>query len=160
MQIFFSSHATVYGSHSAMFAFYWKQEYFFLHMYPQLLLKNLVCVFSFIPTLFIFPQNCFSQNLFCFSYFYRGRIFFFLTFVVLRGSYCFSQGELSLFFIELNCFVFSWFSIFSYLLFPMFTLYWVVFVNAWQKGGDLDEMWEFCLFCLGGEYKFFLMYLT
>ena len=24
----FSTHATVYGSHSAMFVFYWKREYF------------------------------------------------------------------------------------------------------------------------------------
>ena len=58
--------------------------------------KNLVCVFLFIPTPFIFPQNYFSQNLFCFSYFYRGRNCF-LTFVVLRGSCCSSQGKLSLF---------------------------------------------------------------
>ena len=75
--------------------------------------KNLVYVFLFIPTPFIIPQNCFSQNLFCFSYFYRGRSFF-LTFVVLRGSCCSSKGELSLFHIELNCLMFPWFSIFSY----------------------------------------------
>ena len=45
-----------------------------------------LCVFNF-PHPLNFTQNCFSQNLFCFSYFYRGRNLF-LTFVVLRGS-CF-----------------------------------------------------------------------
>ena len=71
-----------------------KERIFFLHVYPRLsffffLKKNLVCVFLFIPTPFIFPQNCFSQKLFCFSYFYRGRkVFFYL---------CGSQGELQLF---------------------------------------------------------------
>ena len=46
-----------------------------------------MCVFIYPPppTPFIFPQNCFSQNLFCFSYFYRVRNFF-LTCVVHRGS--------------------------------------------------------------------------
>ena len=38
-----------------------------------------------------------------------------------------------------------------------------------KKGGDLDEMWESCLFCLGGDtlivydnrkYKYVLLYLT
>ena len=114
MQIFSLLNATVYGSHSAMFAFYWKREYFFFMCILNLVFfLNLVCVFLFIPTPFIFPQNCFSQNLFCFSYFYRGRKVF-LTFVVLRGSCCSPKGELSLFHIELNCFVFPWFSIFSY----------------------------------------------
>ena len=56
----FSTHATVYGSHNAMFAFYWKREYFFLHVYPQLsFLKKLglcLCIYShplyFSPKLF------------------------------------------------------------------------------------------------------------
>ena len=93
-----------------------KERIFFLHVYPQLsfFFKNLVCVFLFIPTPFIFPQNCFSQNLFCFSYFYRGRSLFF--------NLCCSQGELSLFSIELNCFVFLYFSIFSYSLLRMFSV--------------------------------------
>ena len=26
----------------------------------------------------------------------------------------------------------------------------IVFVNTWQKGGEIDEMWKSCLFCLGG----------
>ena len=27
---------------------------------------------------------------------------------------------------------------------------WVVFVNTWQKGGEIVDMWESYLFCLGG----------
>ena len=60
-----------------------------------------------------FPLNCFSQSLFCFSYFYRGRSLS-LIFVVHRGSCCSSKGELPLSFIELNCFLFPWFSFFSH----------------------------------------------
>ena len=91
---FFSTHATVYGSHSAMFAFYWKREYFFFMCILNLvffffLKKKLdLCLFIY-PDPFIFPQNCFSQNLFCFSYFNRGRKFFF--------NLCDSEGELLLF---------------------------------------------------------------
>ena len=53
----FSTHATVYGSHSAMFAFYWKREYFFLHVYPQLFF-GLICVFLFFPKT-VFPKTFF-----------------------------------------------------------------------------------------------------
>ena len=84
----FSTHAIVYKLHSVKFAFI-EREYFF-HVYPQLsFFKNLVCVFFLILTPFIFPKNCFSQILFCFSYFYRGRNCFF--------NLCGSQGELLLF---------------------------------------------------------------
>ena len=57
-----------------------ERENIFLQAYLQLL-----CCLVF-PHLLNVPQNCFSQNLFCFSYFYRGRSLF-LTFVVHRGSY-------------------------------------------------------------------------
>ena len=70
-----------------------KERIFFLHVYPQLsffffFFKLGLCLFIY-PHPFIFPQNCFSQNLFCFSYFYRGRKFVF--------NLCDSQGELLLF---------------------------------------------------------------
>ena len=39
----------------------------------------------YFPHLLNFPQNYFSQNMFCFSYFYRA-INLFLTFVLHRGS--------------------------------------------------------------------------
>ena len=61
----------------------------------------------------------------------------------ITGVVAASWGEFPLFSIKPNCFVFPWFSIFSYPLLCMFTLYWVVFVNTWQKGGDFDEMWEY-----------------
>ena len=41
-------------------------------------------------------------------------------------------------------------SFFLYFLLSMFTLYWVVFVNMWPKGGEIVVMWESYLFCLGG----------
>ena len=61
-------------------------------------------------------------------------------------------GGLSLFPIELNCFVFPSFSIFSYFIVHVFCLssVWVVFVITWQKGGEIVDMWESYLFCLGG----------
>ena len=83
----FTTHATVYGSHSVMFAFI-ESENIFLHVYSQLNFLSLVCE-SFFPHLLIFPQNCFSQNMFCFSYFYRGKKVFF--------NLCCSQRELLLF---------------------------------------------------------------
>ena len=74
----FSTHATVYGSHSAMFAFYWKREYFFFMCILNLVSfkKNLVYVFLFIPTPFIIPQNCFSKTCFVFPIFIGGEVFF------------------------------------------------------------------------------------
>ena len=76
----FSTHATVYGSHSVKFAFI-KIDNIFLHVYSQLIFLSLVCVFLFIPTppppppLF-FPKTVFPKNYFIFPCFYRGRNFF------------------------------------------------------------------------------------
>ena len=53
---------------------YWKREYLYscasVHFF--LFLKFDLCLFIF-PHLLHFSQSYFSQNLFCFSYFYRGR---------------------------------------------------------------------------------------
>ena len=89
----FSTHTTVYGSHSAMFAFFWQRKYFFfmciLNIVFFFFFKKKLGLYLFIyPHPFIFLQNYFSQNLFCFSYFYRGINFVYL---------CYSQGELFLF---------------------------------------------------------------
>ena len=149
----FSTHATVYGSHSAMFAFFWKREYFFF-----MCILNLVSFFFKKKTWFVsfylsppplfFPKTVFPKTCYVFPIFIGG---------VVSISY------------RVELFVFPWFSIFSYPFLDMFTLYWVVFVNTWQKGGNLDEMWESCLFCLEGnilivydigKYKYVLMYLT
>ena len=85
---------------------------------------NLACVFLFIPTPFIFPQNCFSQNLFCFSYFIGGEIFFI-------------QGELSLF---------------SFILLRMFSVYLLIrqSLSIRDKKGETQMTYSVCL---GGEYK-------
>ena len=80
---FFSTHATVYGSHSAMFAFYWKREYFFFMCILKLVFffffkkKNLICVFLFIPTPLFFPKTVFPKTCFVFPILIGGENFFF-----------------------------------------------------------------------------------
>ena len=61
-----------------------KEKIFFFMCILNLVFQFGLCLFIY-PHLLNFFQNFFSQNLFCFSYFYRGRNFF-LTFVVHRGS--------------------------------------------------------------------------
>ena len=92
-----------------IFVFMCKLKFLFLFFvlfcfFVFFFLKLGLCVFNF-PHLLNFTQNCFSQNLFCFPYFYRGRNLF-LTFVVLRGS-CFID---SLFSLILCC---VWFFVYS-----------------------------------------------
>ena len=65
----FSTHATVYGSHSAMFAFYWKREYFFFMYILNLIFLSLVCVFLFIPTPLYFSRKLFFLKLVLFFLF-------------------------------------------------------------------------------------------
>ena len=62
-----------------------KRDYF-SSSESTIFLKFSLCVFTF-PHLLNFPQNYFSQNLFYFSYFYRGRSSF-LTFVIHREGCC------------------------------------------------------------------------
>ena len=128
----FSTHATVYGSHSVKFAFI-ERDNIFLHMYPQLSqFLSLGCVFFFsLPPKF-FPK------LVLFFLFLQGEKLVF--------NFCCSQGELSLFYIELNCFVFPYFSIFSYSLLCMFFVELLIGLSLLvrdKKGErDLNEMWE------------------
>ena len=65
----FSTHATVYGSHSAMFAFYWKREYFFFMYILNLIFLSLVCVFLYIPTPLYFSRKLFFLKLVLFFLF-------------------------------------------------------------------------------------------
>ena len=67
----FSTHATVYGLHSAIFAFYCKREYFFLHVYPQLsfFFKTWFVSFYLSPTPLFFLKTVFPI-------FIGGEIFF------------------------------------------------------------------------------------
>ena len=72
----FSTHATVYGSHSVKFAFI-ARENIFLHMYPQLsfFVVWFVCFYFSPPPLF-FPKTVFPKTCFVFPIFIGGEIFF------------------------------------------------------------------------------------
>ena len=101
----FSTHATVYGSHSVMFAFIERENIFFM------CILNLFFLVWFV-FFYLSPPPKFSSKLF-----FPKRVLFFLF---LQGEKlvfnlcCSSQGDLPLFFIELNCFMFPWFSFFSH----------------------------------------------
>ena len=101
-----------------------------------------LCFFYLSPPLYFSPK-LFFPKLVLFFLFLQGEKFF-LTFVVLRGSCCSSQGELSLFSLTLL-------RIFSAYLLIRQTL------SIRDKKGETQMT---CLFCLGGEYKNVLMYLT
>ena len=67
----FSTHATIYGSHSVMFAFI-ERENIFLHVYPQLsFLVWCVCFYLSLPPKF------FSKTCFVFPIFIGGEACFF-----------------------------------------------------------------------------------
>ena len=72
----FSTHATVYESHSVMFAFI-ERENIFLYVYPQLnFLKTwFVSLYLSLPPLF-FPKTVFPKTCFVFPIFIGGEIFF------------------------------------------------------------------------------------
>ena len=53
-----------------------KERIFFFMCILNLVFKFGLCLFIY-PHLRNFPPNCFFQNMFCFSYFYRGRKDFF-----------------------------------------------------------------------------------
>ena len=121
-----------------------KERIFFLHMYPQLsfFFKLSLCLFIYPHPLYFSPK-LFFPKLVLFFLFLQGEKFF-LTFMVLRGSFCSSQEQLSLF---------------SLTLLRMFSVYLLIrqSLSIRDKKGETQMT---CLFCLGGEYKNFLMYLT
>ena len=90
----------------------------------------------FYPHSLYFSPKLFFPKLVLFFLFLQGEKFF-LTFVVLRGSCCSSQGELSLF---------------SLTLLRMFSIYLLIgqSLSIRDKKGETQMT---CLFCLGGEYK-------
>ena len=69
----------------------------------------------------------------------------------------FIRGVVSIFYrVELFCVPFILYFLLNFVAYVFYLLFvWVVFVNKWQKGGEIDEMWESCLFCLGGVKYFF-----
>ena len=153
----FSTHATINGSHSVKFAFI-ERENIFLHVYPQLSFLSFACVF------FIYPYLLkFSQNLFCFSYFYRGRSLFF--------NICCSQGEFVSISYRVELFYVSLIFFFSLILYCVCLLLMSCLCQYVTKRGREIQMricgnpicfvqGELILFFEGGEYKNFLTYLT
>ena len=83
------------------------------------------------------PKLFFSQNLICFSYFYRGRRFFLKPYVVHRGS----------------CFLGSLFSLI--LLLYKFTVYLLIGFSLSICDKKLKKQMKFSLF-IQGEMKLFL----
>ena len=72
----FSTHATVYGSHSVKFAFI-ERENIFPHVYPQLnFFKFGLCVFIYPHPPLFFSQTVFPKTCFVFPIFIGGEIFF------------------------------------------------------------------------------------
>ena len=117
-----------------------------------------LCLFSF-PHLLNFPLYCFSQNMFCFSYFYRGEACF-LSLLFIRGV------AFILYRAGFICLIDSLFSLdFCYVCF-LFTLCLSCVCqyvtkrgrNRWNVGILFKKVFK--MFCLGGEYKNLLMYLT
>ena len=102
-------HASVYGSNSVKFT-YIERENICIHVYLNLFFKFGLCCFIF-PHLLNFPQNYFSQNLFCFSYFYRGEKLFLQPMLFIGGVVALHWG---------SCLYFLYF---SWPLLCMFTIY-------------------------------------
>ena len=129
-----------------------KERIFFLHVSPHLnFFKFGLCVFIF-SHLLKFPQNCFSQHLFCVSYFYRGRKVFFPLLFMLGGVVALHRGS-CLYFIQSLIVLCSLNSLFSLILYCVCLLFIGLSLSIHDKKGerDLDEnLWESCLFCLWG----------
>ena len=118
-----------------------KEKIFFSCVSPTQFL-SLVCVSLFSP-----PPK-FSPKLFFLKLF---LVFLFLQGEKLVFNLCSSQGELSLFPIKLICFVFPSFSIFSYsVAYAFYLLIGQSLSICDKKGGEIVDMWESYLFCLGG----------
>ena len=147
----FSTHATIYGSHSVKFAFIKRENIFFVCI--------LNSVFKFVLCFFYFPHllNFFPKLVLFFLFFIGGEKFF-LTFVVLKESCCSSQREFPLFSIELDSFVF--FILYFLLIFVTYVSVCSMFELSLsihdKKGGIQINMWESCLFCLGGDTMMYL----
>ena len=122
-----------------------KERIFFLHVYPQLsfFFKLGLCLFIYPHPFYFSLKTVFSKTCFVFPIFIGGEKFF-LTFVILMGRCYSSQGELSLF---------------SLTLLRMFSVYLLSrqSLSIRDKKGETQMT---CLFCLRGEYRNFLMYLT
>ena len=110
-----------------------KERIFFLRVYPQLsfFFKLGLCLFIY-PHLLSFFLKLFFPKLVLFFLFLQGEKLVF--------NLCCSQGELSLF---------------SLTLLRMFSVYLLIRQSLLirDKKGEMkcENMWESCLFCLGGD---------
>ena len=116
--------------------------FFFMCILNLVFFKLGLCLFLYHQLLYFSPK-LFFPKLVLFFLFLQGEKLF-LTFVVLRGSCCSSQGELSLF---------------SLTLLRIFSVYLLIrqSLSIRDKKGETQMT---CLFRLGEEYKNFLIYLT
>ena len=111
-----------------------KERIFFLHVYPQLSFLSLVCVSFFSPPPKLSPTLFFPQLVLFFLFLQGGKVF--LTFVVLRGSCCSSQGESSLFSIKfVLC---SLDSLFSLILYCVCLLFIELSLSIRDKKGEIQ----------------------
>ena len=112
----FSTHATVYESHSVKFAFI-ERDNIFLHVYPQLSFLSFVCVSFFSPPPKLFPTLFFPQLVLFFLFLQGEKSFFYLGGVVTLhkgGCLYFIQSLIVL------CFLDSFFSLILYCVYLLF----------------------------------------
>ena len=115
-----------------------KERICFLHMYPELSFQVWFVSFYFSP-----PPK-FSLKLFL-----PKLVLFFPIFI--GGEACFYPlllfigGVVSIFYrVELFCVSLILYFLLTFVAFVVYLLFvWVIFVNTWQKGGDLFEIWEY-----------------
>ena len=130
-----------------------------LHILKERILV-FICILNLCVSLFsppsTFSQKLFFPNLLCFSYSYRGRKLF-LKFVLFIGWVASIFYRADFFCVPLVLYFLLSSVVHVYCL----PSYWVVFVNTWQKGGEIDEIWEIlfkrflnCFYLAGDEIVF------
>ena len=125
---------SIYGSHGVKFAFFKRENIFFM------------CILKT-----IFPKTVFPKTCFVFPIFIGGEACF-LTLIFMGELLLFIGRVVSIFYgVELFCVSFILYFLLTFVAYVFYLFYvWVAFVNTWQKAGEIDEMWESCLFCIGG----------
>ena len=113
-------HASFYEPYSVKFAYILK-EIIFVFMCILSLFCKFGLYLSSLTHLLNFPQNCFPKTCFVFPIFIGEKVVF-KTYDIHREC-CFLD---SLFYLFIYCLPFDW----------------VVFGNTWQKGGEIDEIWN------------------
>ena len=141
--------ANIFSTHNVKCLHLLKDRIFFFMCILNLGFLSLVCVSFFSPPPKLSPTLFFPTLVLCFLFIQGEKLVF---------NICCSQGELSLFSIELFCLVFPFFSIFSYLQLRIYFFFNLgknaLSLSICVKKGEIqmkcENMWESCLFCLGG----------